>query len=251
MRIVSIGDSFTEGVGDRAGTGEPIGWAGRVAKGLAAAHPDEPVWYANVAVRGRLIADIAGAQLDAALALDPPPTHVTFNGGGNDMLRPGYSDERMITLFRRVLEACAEAGVHLVILSGPDPSDGLPIGDRMRTLSNRLCEIVETLIEGRSGVTFVDNFRDIESRKPGYWSRDRLHLNPLGHERVASRVLTAMGVPTPAPELPVPKRRERGFLSGVGFWIVYVLPWMGRRLLRRSSGDKRQPRFPDWVLVSA
>jgi lysophospholipase L1-like esterase len=255
MRIVSIGDSFTEGMVDKRADGTLLGWADRVAMGLAAARPDEEVWYANLAVRGRLILPIATGQLDAALALTPPPTHLTFNGGGNDMLRPGYSDERMIALVTRVLDSCEAAGVHLIILSGPDPSDRLPKGRRMRELGTRLTEIVDRLIVGRAGVTFVDNFRDPESRKAPYWSRDRLHLNSVGHQRVASRVLTAMGVPTPAPVVTAADGPRKGplrrALGEVAYWIVYVLPWLARRLLGQSSGDRRKPKFPGWVLVPA
>ncbi len=254
MRIVSIGDSFTEGVGDKGPDGTPLGWADRVAMGLAAAHPDEETWYANLAVRGRLILPIATDQLDAALALDPSPTHLTFNGGGNDMLRPGYSDDRMRALITRVFDKCEAAGVYVVILSGPDPSERLPAGRRMRELGTRLTEIAERLVDGRRGITFVDNFRDPETRRAPYWSPDRLHLNSLGHERVASRVLTALGVPTPAPVVdpdtprPGPARRVAG---EVRYWVVYVLPWLGRRLLRRSSGDGRQAKYPSWVRMPA
>jgi len=272
MRIVSIGDSFTEGLSDKRPDGTPLGWADRVAMGLAKAHPDEEVWYANLAVRGRLIQPIVTDQLDAALALEPPPTHLTFNGGGNDMLRPGYSDDRMRALITRVLDTCEDAGVHVVILSGPDPSERLPAGWRMRELGTRLTEMVEDLvnerlgndrrIDSQPGVTFVDNFRDPESRKAPYWSPDRLHLNSLGHERVASRVLTALGVPTPAPVVPLPNAPRTGPLGKVlraggkaagevRYWVVYVLPWLGRRLLGKSSGDHRQPKFSTWVLMSA
>jgi lysophospholipase L1-like esterase len=269
MRIVSIGDSFTEGMVDKDTGGALLGWADRVAMGLAAARPGEEVWFANLAVRGRLIEAIANGQLDAALALTPPPTHLTFNGGGNDMLRPGYSDDRMRALLTRVLDACAAAGVHLIILSGPDPSERLPAGRRMRELGTRLTEMVDALADGRAGVTFVDNFRDPECRRAPYWSADRLHLNSLGHERVAARVLTAMGVPTSTPVVAAddmsggedgPLRRSRvaapfrvvsRALGEVGYWLVYVLPWLARRLLGKSAGDRRQPKFPAWVLVPA
>ncbi|MBN2177286.1 MAG: SGNH/GDSL hydrolase family protein [Demequinaceae bacterium] len=268
MRIVSIGDSFTEGVGDKGPDGTPLGWADRVAMGIAAAHPDEEVWYANLAVRGRLILPIATDQLDAALALTPPPTHLTFNGGGNDMLRPGYSDDRMKALITRILDACEAAGVHVVLLSGPDPSERLPAGRRMRELGTRLTEMAERLVDeravdGRRTITFVDNFRDPETRRAPYWSPDRLHLNPLGHERVASRVLTALGVPTPAPVVDAddaprrgPMRRGVGRVVGkvageVRYYVVYVLPWLGRRLIRKSSGDGRLPKYPTWVRIPA
>jgi len=253
VRIVSIGDSFTEGLWDKGPDGALVGWAERVAMGLAAAHPDEEVWFANLAVRGRLIEPIATTQLDAALALDPPPTHLMFNGGGNDMLRPGYSDDRMKALLTRVIDRCAEEGVRLIVLSGPDPSDRLPAGRRMRELGTRLAVIVDELVEGREGVMFVDNFRDPESRRWPYWSRDRLHLNSLGHERVASRVLTALGVPTPPPDADPGEARRGGWprraVGEVGYWIVYVLPWLGRRLTRRSSGDRRRPKYSTWVRI--
>src|ERR1035437_4646376 len=76
IRIVSIGDSFTEGMNDYLPDGTEVGWADRVAAGLAAAHPDQEVWYANLAIRGRKIDSIVTEQLDAALALEPAPTQI-------------------------------------------------------------------------------------------------------------------------------------------------------------------------------
>lgn len=250
IRIASIGDSFTEGVGDELPDGTPIGWADRVAAGLAVADPSREVYYASFAIRGRLQRAIVYEQLDAALALDPPPTHLTFNGGGNDMMRPGYSDERMTTMINRVFDECAARGVHVVILSGPDPSDRLPGGKRMRTLGTRLTELVEDLA-ARDNVTFVDNFRDAETRRAVYWSVDRLHLNSLGHQRVASRVLTALGVPTEPPEVTDADAPAGGIVGEMKYWRAYVLPWIGRRLTGRSSGDGRSPKFPEWTRVPA
>jgi len=136
----------------------------------------------------------------------------------------------------------------------------------MRELGTRLTLIVERLVDGREGVTFVDNFRDPESGREPYWSADRLHLNSLGHERIASRVLTALGVPTAPPLVKVDDAggadasragrvvgalgRALGRAAGeVWYWLVYVVPWLARRLLRQSSGDRRHPKFPTWVRV--
>jgi lysophospholipase L1-like esterase len=249
IRIVSIGDSFTEGMNDYLPDGSPLGWADRVAAGLAAAHPDQEVWYANLAIRGRKIESIVTEQLDAALALDPPPTHLTFNGGGNDMLRPRFSDERMAAFTSLVLDRCAQQGVHVVILTGADPSDRLPAGKRMRRLGARLTQIVEDLIDGRDGVTFVDNFRVAEGRNQAWWSEDRLHLSSLGHQWIASRVLTAMGVPTVSPTAADADAVRGGLGAEARYWWTYVVPWMGRRLRGRSSGDGREPKFPAWTRV--
>lgn len=249
IRIVSIGDSFTEGMNDYLPDGTEVGWADRVAVGLAAAHPHEAVWYANLAVRGRKIESIVTEQLDAALALEPTPTHLTFNGGGNDMLRPGFSDERMVAFTSRVLDRCAEKGVYVVILTGADPTDGLPAGKRMRRLGTRLTQGIEHLIEGRDGVTFVDNLHAPEGRTEAFWSEDRLHLSSLGHEWIASRVLTAMGVPTPGPDTTDADTPRGGLVGEVRYWGLYVAPWIGRRILGRSSGDGRSPKFPAWTRV--
>ncbi|MBN9188474.1 MAG: SGNH/GDSL hydrolase family protein, partial [Microbacterium sp.] len=88
VRFVAIGDSFTEGVGDELPDGRVRGWADLVAQGWADA-AGEPIEYANLAIRGKLIQPIVDEQLEPALALKP--THLSFNGGGNVMLRPRTS----------------------------------------------------------------------------------------------------------------------------------------------------------------
>ena len=61
------------------------GWADLTALGWANAL-GAPISYANLAIRGKLAWPIVEEQLEPALALRP--THLSFNGGGNDMLRP-------------------------------------------------------------------------------------------------------------------------------------------------------------------
>src|SRR5918993_3108352 len=86
-RFVAIGDSFTEGVGDPepASPNGVRGWADRVAEVLSQQVDDFA--YANLAVRGKLIAQIAAGQVEAALELKPDL--ISFAAGGNDVIRPG------------------------------------------------------------------------------------------------------------------------------------------------------------------
>ncbi|WP_062464327.1 SGNH/GDSL hydrolase family protein [Demequina soli] len=249
MRYVAIGDSFTEGVGDPQPDGGVRGWADLVAIGLAQAHGS--VEYANLAIRGRLIEPIATEQLDAALALDPLPDVMTFNGSGNDMMRPGWDAARIEELMRRVVDGCTDAGVRLVILSGPDPTERLPRGRTFATRADELMGIVDTLVAERPDVTFVDNYRDPEMRRAAYWDDDRLHLNPLGHSRVAARVLGALGVETDLPIAPAGGPSRPGAVEQARYVGRYVLPWIGRRLTGRSSGDGRVPKHPTWVTIEA
>lgn len=252
MRIAFVGDSFTEGVGDEwPGSGPadaPRGWADRVVEGLAVAG-DEPIYYANFAIRGRLLAPIAGEQLESALALDPRPDLIVFNGGGNNMMRPDYSTARCVELTRGAIDRCEAAGVRLVILSGPDPSDLLPGHGMFHRRGRELTDAVRELTAER-GLTYVSTFDDTEIRDPRYWSEDRLHLNPLGHARIASLVLTALGVPTdaPAPGDAAPRRSAR---SEMLYVRRHMVPWVGRRLTGRSSGDGRAPKHAVWHEVSA
>ncbi len=121
VRYVAIGDSFTEGVGDELPDGTVRGWADLAAQGWADA-AGEPIEYANLAIRGKLIEPIVAQQLEPALALKP--THLSFNGGGNDMLRPRTGIERIVDLFDHVVRRCDEEGVQLIVLSGANPSAG-------------------------------------------------------------------------------------------------------------------------------
>ncbi len=248
MRFAAIGDSFTEGVGDQLPDGTVRGWADLVAAGLAAASP-EGIEYVNVAIRGRLIKPIVEDQLEAVLSLDPLPTLVSFNGGGNDMMRPGFGVERVMQYATRVADRCAQAGVDVLILSGGDPSEKLPRGSTIRRRGDEFLVATQEFLTTRPEVTFVNNWSDAELRRAPFWSPDRLHLNALGHSRVAARVLTALGVETELPTAADAPVAPSGFGTEAHYYARYVLPWLARRIARRSSGDGRHPKFPTWTHI--
>jgi len=182
VRYVAIGDSFTEGVGDELPDGRVRGWADLVAQGWADA-AGTPIEYANLAIRGKLIEPIVAEQLEPALALKP--THLSFNGGGNDMLRPRTSVSHVADLFSHVLRRCDEEGVRLIVLSGANPSAQLPLSRVIQRRGDLLSAGVEARIADRPDVVRAWNWPDRELQRPGYWSEDRLHMNPRGHHRVA------------------------------------------------------------------
>ena len=235
--FVAVGDSFTEGMGDELSDGTPRGWADLVALGLAVASP-EPVGYANLAIRGRLLAPIAGEQMDAAIGM--APELITINGGGNDILRPRVSIDAIAEELAGSAERAAAHGIHVLVVSGANPSRHIPMGARVQARGDLLAEAVVSRLAG-TGIPFVDNWTDAELAELRFWSRDRLHLGPGGHRRVAARVLAALEVPVPdfgaEPAEPARPRTAE-------YWREYVLPWIGRRLTGRSSGDNREPKYP-------
>jgi lysophospholipase L1-like esterase len=249
VRFVAIGDSFTEGLGDELPDGSVRGWADLVAAGLATT-ADGPVHYANLAVRGRLLAPVVGDQLPAALALHPAPTLITLNGGGNDMMRPGCDVDRLVELTEQAVRQCVDAGVRLVLLSGADPTARLPFGSMMHRSGVALTAAVAELA-ARYDVLFVDAFGDEELRRPEYWSPDRLHLGPAGHRRVAGLVLAALGHPGAAHVVDPGPDEPRRLRTEARYYREHVLPWAMRRVLRRSSGHGRTGKHLDWVEVEA
>src|ERR1700757_1646498 len=82
--FVALGDSFTEGLDDpRADQCGYRGWADRFAEKLAAPHPG--LRYANLAVRGKGVREVAEEQVPQAIAMSPDLVSVA--AGGNDLLR--------------------------------------------------------------------------------------------------------------------------------------------------------------------
>jgi lysophospholipase L1-like esterase len=247
-RYVAIGDSFTEGLGDTLPDGTERGWADLVAAGIAAGE-GEPISYANLAIRGRLLEPIVTEQLDAALALDPLPTLLSLNGGGNDMMRPGSDMVPLIAMTEKAIRRCLDAGVQVLLLSGADPSGGLPFGGMIRKRAEMLTVAVAEFAP-RYDIVFVDMFHDVEIRKPGYWSPDRLHLNANGHRRVASRVLTALGHETEAHVIEDAPEGRSGIAAEARYYREHVLPWIGRRIRGESSGDARTGKYETWTTIS-
>ncbi|WP_285137495.1 SGNH/GDSL hydrolase family protein [Microbacterium sp. lyk4-40-TSB-66] len=245
VRYVAIGDSFTEGVGDELPDGTVRGWADLAAQGWADA-AGEPIRYANLAIRGKLIEPIVEQQLEPALALKP--THLSFNGGGNDMLRPRADLERIVGIFEHVLRRCDEEGVQLIVLSGANPSAGLPLGRVLQVRGDRLSSAVEQRLAARTDVITAYNWFDRDLAGGEFWSVDRLHMNTRGHHRVAARVIEAVGLTAPQEWWHLREIPEIERLKGSAYYREHVGPWVRRRLAGTSSGDGREAKFGgQWV----
>lgn len=246
LRYAALGDSFTEGLWDEV-TGHLLGWSDRVALALAALRPG-PVRYANLALRGAKIREVAGEQLEAAVALDPPPTLVTFCGGGNDLLHWRFRPEQVLRRSAEVIRRCRAVGALPVLVTPADPSRGLPLGEVVASRGDVLANAHRDLA-AREGIPFVDISHDSTLRLTRYWAADRLHLNALGHQRVAETVLAVIaGTPDPAP----PGQESdpaRGPVADLHYYRTHLLPWIGRRLRGRSSGYGRAAKYPGWVSV--
>ncbi len=252
-RYVAVGDSFSEGMSDDHPTltGTYAGWADRLAAYLAAeAHAaGHGFGYANLAVRGRLLADIAGRQVDEALALSPDL--VSIVGGGNDLLRPKADVDALAARLEVAVARLRAAGADVLMATPVDPRDA-PVVRRIRGRSAVYTAAIWS-IAARHGAYVIDQWGMTALRDARLWAPDRIHMTAEGHRRVALNALTTLGRgpaagrnpewATPLPPVQRPSRRDA--VRADARWArEHFGPWVQRRLQGRSSGDGLSAKRP-------
>lgn len=250
--LVALGDSFTEGVGDPwPDRSDCRGWADRLAEMMAAQEPD--LRYANLAIRGKMLAQVLNEQVPAAAAMRPDL--VTIAAGGNDLLRPRADPDLLAEPFNAAIEQLSAAGSRVLIFAGFNPS----LFPLIRMIRRRAAIFNAHLraIARQHDCLLVDLWTMRVLSDPRMWCEDRLHLSPEGHRRVALRTAEEIGVPVEASwrdPLP-PVQRAAGTAPA---WLAarrldvqwargYAAPWVRRRLAGVSSGDGMSPKRPDLV----
>ncbi|MDX3192425.1 SGNH/GDSL hydrolase family protein [Streptomyces sp. MN03-5084-2B] len=243
-RLVTLGDSFTEGVGDDdpAAPNGVRGWADRVAEQLAAREPD--FRYANLAIRGKLLPQVLAEQLEPALAMEPDL--VSLYAGGNDLMRPKVDIDAMLVDYETAVARIRATGARLILFTGVDGVED-PL---FRTIRGRVA-IYNELVRGiaaRHDALVVDlwSMRQLCDRR--FWAPDRLHLNALGHTEVAIEVLRVLGVEhplvnaEPAPRVVLSPAARRS--QNLQWAREHALPWVRRRVKGESSGDTMAAKRP-------
>ncbi|MCQ0021775.1 SGNH/GDSL hydrolase family protein [Streptomyces somaliensis DSM 40738] len=241
--LVAVGDSFTEGMSDLLPDGSYRGWADLLAGRLAARTPG--FRYANLAVRGKLIAQIVDEQVGRAAGMGADV--VTLVGGLNDTLRPKCDMGRVRARLEEAVERLAPSCGRLVLMRSPGRRG--PVMERFRPRMEELFAHLDALA-ARHGAIVVDLYGAHVMGDPRLWDVDRLHLTAEGHRRVAEAVWQALGLepredwraPLP-PEVRGPWAQRR--LSDLRFARQHLAPWIGRRLTGRSSGDGLPAKHPE------
>ncbi|MGH1548537.1 SGNH/GDSL hydrolase family protein [Leifsonia poae] len=122
-RYVALGDSLTEGLCDSA-PGQPdafLGWADRLAGILDgdARLSGASVEFANLAVRGRRIADVVDAQVPHALELGPDLVSVMV--GGNDLMSPAADPDALAARLESGIRSLRASGATVLLANIFDP----------------------------------------------------------------------------------------------------------------------------------
>jgi lysophospholipase L1-like esterase len=247
--FVALGDSFTEGLDDpRADRAGYLGWADRFAAMLA--EQQAGLRYANLAVRGKLLGQVADEQVPPAVAM--APDLVSLAAGGNDLLRPRSDPDALAERFDEIVRALLMAGGQVLIFTGFDPR--FPV---VRLIRGKVAAYNMHLraIAGRHQCPLVDLWSMSVLHDPRAWSADRLHLTGDAHRRVALRACEVLEVPVAA-DWREPWPTAAGTASPRRAWLaarrmdlrwarVHAAPWVARRLRGVSSGDGVSPKRPE------
>ena len=251
-RLVVVGDSIAEGLDDRWPDSESYrGWADLVAARLARDRPE--LEYANLAVRGKRLDQIAREQFDRALAARPDM--IALFGGVNDLLQRGH---RPAAIEARVDDAVARltAGCPLVVVfTVGDVSRQTPM---LRALRPRLAALNAAVRRAAAahGAVVVDLEHLVGMNDLRYFGADRFHLSAAGHRRVAAEVLRAIGVAAD-PRWSAPLDGEPvvpDWRSHLGWVRRQVVPTVRSRIrnvvVGRTPGDGFSAKRPVLTRVS-
>ncbi len=242
QRYVALGDSGTEGVGDDPHPdGSERGWADRLAEILARANSQ--LLYANLAVRGRQVAQVHEEQLGPALALEPDL--VTVVAGVNDVIRPRVDLDAALLHMDEMLRDLRAPGSTVVTATYPDLSPINPVARLARRRLHYFNSGLRAVAAARGALLVeAEDFPMLADRR--MWCDDRLHLSPDGHRGLASAAARALGS---ADDLALPAGHPAALtrlrLRDELRWTqTFLLPWIRRRLTGRSSGDGRYAKRP-------
>lgn len=200
---------------------------------------------------------IRDEQLEPALALKPDLVSVL--AGANDMIRPGFDMDSTLEVMNEMQGAFRSTGATVLTITYPW-RPGHFLSDRSRAFNEGLRQVARS-----NGALLLDLETIPATIDPRLWCHDRLHLNPEGHSRLARAMLalvegsatgqteltlesaTAEVVPDWAAELPPPPELPRRTVirRDLGWTFRYLIPWIGRRVTGRSSGDGRSAKRPE------
>jgi lysophospholipase L1-like esterase len=244
-RYVALGDSSTEGLDDPDGRGSYRGWANRLAERIA--DLQGALLYANLGVRGLRTAEIRATQLAPALAMKPDLA--TVFSGTNDVVGRRFDPAGVERDVFEIQRGLIGGGATVLTFTLPDLTPVMPLA---RFVEGRVAVLNEALrrASARSGAILVDIAAHPVASDPRLWSGDRLHANALGHARIAAALADGLGLPgadrawsEPLPVEPRPARAAR-WRAELAWTRTYLVPWIWRAMLRRSSGDGLGPKRP-------
>ncbi len=190
-RLVVIGDSIAEGVGEPHPRYSNLSWIDRIAEPLQTAASELAVM--NLGLRDLLASEVRERQLVPALAFEPDLAIVA--AGGNDALRPTFDRDAVERELDGIVAPLRRAGADVLMLELLDiVASGLVPAKYAQSVDERFAALAEVTrtVALRHGAVLVEMRGHPASADAGIYASDRLHLNARGHAIVGTESVRAL-----------------------------------------------------------
>ncbi|MES5866578.1 GDSL-type esterase/lipase family protein [Bacillus cereus group sp. RP32] len=189
-RFVSIGDSFTEGIGDEVEGIALKSWVDHLVQLC-----EKDIEYANFAKRGLVTKEIRSQQLEKALTFNPDL--VSLIAGANDVLKGRWNHEAYKNDMKFMIDTLSKAGADIIIASLPDFTVRLPFSsEKKQVLKEQLLEANEVILSlsREYKLHHVDFWNHHLVNDNTLWSKDLIHPNSKGYVKVAELIFSSLPV---------------------------------------------------------
>jgi hypothetical protein len=182
-------------------------------------------------------------------ALQLRPDFVTIFAGSNDFLRAKKSHPEMRALLRGAIERLHESGAHVLVVNTINPVH-LKLFQPLAYKAKAMTDLINS-VAAEYEVPVLDLFSVNEFANLEFWCDDMVHFSGHGHINIANRAARLIGLDqgfeeTDFDQMERPDRRPLAVLK----WTVqHVIPYLVRRVRRRSSGDGLEPKHDSYVTL--
>ncbi len=177
-RIVGMGDSTIEGLGDSVDGYETHPFVERLVAALR--RRQRNLHFSNLAERDLTAGEVRASQLERVLALRPQL--VIFAAGGNDMFPPEWDPDGVERELDAIATALRDSGAEILTHTYLNPVNGVamfkgtPLDERLPELNRRIRAVAR-----RHGSILVDHEDCPSSFDVTVYSHDFRHLTMRGH----------------------------------------------------------------------
>ena len=164
------------------------------------------------------------------------------------MLRPNYQAEDAFAKYEKGISDLTKTGATVIVFTVIDRVEGN--GKTAQLWHERFSAFNVNVrqVANKYGAIIIESDNAKWMADLRFLARDRLHLNSDGHWRLSQAVLENLGKESdPKWKIPLapatPKSKLRKNLENIIWIIIFVIPWIWRRVRGRSSGDGRSAKY--------
>ncbi len=182
-RVLSVGDSTIEGLGDPVDGYETHPFVERLVAALRRRQPN--LRFMNLGTRDLTAPEVAATQLEAALAFQP--TLAILIAGGNDMFPPEWDPDGAEQALDQLVGTLRATGCEVITCTYMNAVNAIPMF-KGTPLDERLPELNERIraVARRHGAILVDHTDSSASFDVEVYSHDLKHVTMRGHAIVAA-----------------------------------------------------------------